>query len=393
MKIEDGKRPSFPWVGMDIGGSLVKLVYFEPLDMTAEEEQEESECLKSIRCYLTSSVAYGSMGIRDAHLELKDLTLLGRRGNLHFIRFPTQDMATFFQMAREKDCSTLQAMLSVTGGGACKFEEEFHAIGNLQLHKADEINSLVRGVLYLCGQIECYSFQNVQDMECCQKAPYDLQDPYPLLLVNCGTGVSIIAIHSQDNYEIVGGTSYGGGSFLGLCSLLTGCETFDEAMELASRGDSSRVDVLVRDIYGGDYERLHIPAWLVVASFGKMIHKEKREAASREDLARATLVSVTNCITGLVCSKGILKDILDRVLFVGNLLRGNTISRKLLAFGVQFWSRGRMKPLFLEHEGYCTAVGALLHRLNGSAPEASEGQQPGFDTEACSPRETEDDEN
>lgn len=47
---------------MDIGGTLVKLVYFEPVDITAEEEQEEVENLKSIRRYLTSNVAYGMCG-------------------------------------------------------------------------------------------------------------------------------------------------------------------------------------------------------------------------------------------------------------------------------------------------------------------------------------------
>nr|KAF6423290.1 pantothenate kinase 2 [Rousettus aegyptiacus] len=73
------KRPLFPWFGLDIGGTLVKLVYFEPKDITAEEEEEEVESLKSIRKYLTSNVAYGSTGIRDVHLELKDLTLCGRK--------------------------------------------------------------------------------------------------------------------------------------------------------------------------------------------------------------------------------------------------------------------------------------------------------------------------
>ncbi|TKC45779.1 hypothetical protein EI555_007435 [Monodon monoceros] len=46
MKIKDAKKPSFPWFGMDIGGTLVKLSYFEPIDNTAEEEQEEVESLK-----------------------------------------------------------------------------------------------------------------------------------------------------------------------------------------------------------------------------------------------------------------------------------------------------------------------------------------------------------
>lgn len=57
--------PAFPWFGMDIGGTLVKLVYFEPVDITAEEEQEEVENLKSIRRYLTSNVAYGMSHMRS----------------------------------------------------------------------------------------------------------------------------------------------------------------------------------------------------------------------------------------------------------------------------------------------------------------------------------------
>lgn len=60
---------AFPWFGMDIGGTLVKLVYFEPVDITAEEEQEEVENLKSIRRYLTSNVAYGGSH-RDASSAL-----------------------------------------------------------------------------------------------------------------------------------------------------------------------------------------------------------------------------------------------------------------------------------------------------------------------------------
>uniref|UniRef100_A0A8C0AT26 Pantothenate kinase 1 n=1 Tax=Buteo japonicus TaxID=224669 RepID=A0A8C0AT26_9AVES len=110
---------------MDIGGTLVKLVYFEPKDITAEEEQEEVENLKSIRKYLTSNTAYGKTGIRDVHLELKNLTMCGRKGNLHFIRFPSCAMHRFIQMGSEKNFSSLHTTLCATGGGAYKFEEDF----------------------------------------------------------------------------------------------------------------------------------------------------------------------------------------------------------------------------------------------------------------------------
>lgn len=59
--------------------------------------------------------------------------------------------------------------------------------------------------------------------------------------------------------------SLGGGTFLGLCSLLTGCESFEEALEMASKGDSTQADRLVRDIYGGDYERFGLPGWAVAS--------------------------------------------------------------------------------------------------------------------------------
>ena len=57
--------------------------------------------------------------------------------------------------------------------------------------------------------------------------------------------------------------SLGGGTFLGLCGLLTGCETFEEAIELASTGDSRNIDKLVKDIYGGDYSKFGLKGDLV----------------------------------------------------------------------------------------------------------------------------------
>ncbi|KPP79075.1 pantothenate kinase 2, mitochondrial-like [Scleropages formosus] len=366
----NGRAAPFPWFGLDIGGTLVKLVYFEPKDITAEEEQEEVENLKSIRKYLTSNVAYGSTGIRDVHLELKELTLCGRTGNLHFIRFPTQDMHAFLQMVRQKHFSSLHTTLCATGGGAYKFEPDFRMMANLQLLKLDELDCLVRGILYIDsvksnGPSECYYFENPSDPEHCIQKPYRLENPYPLLLVNIGSGVSILAVYSEDNYRRVTGTSLGGGTFLGLCCLLTGCSTFEEALDMASRGESTRVDKLVRDIYGGDYERFCLPGWAVASSFGNMMCKAKQESVSKEDLARATLVTITNNI-GSITRMCALNENIERVVFVGNFLRVNTLSMKLLAYAMEYWSKGQLKALFLQHEGYFGAVGALLELLNPS---------------------------
>ena len=116
------------------------------------------------------------------------------------------------------------------------------------------------------------------------------------MLVNIGSGVSILSVKGPDDYKRVYGTSLGGGTFLGLCCLLTGCNTFEEAMALAAKGDNRKADKLVRDIYGGDYERFGLSGDIVASSFGQMNLAEKRKDAKPEDLARATLVTITNNI-------------------------------------------------------------------------------------------------
>ena len=105
-----------------------------------------------------------------------------------------------------------------------------------------------------------------------------------------------MSVRGKEHYNRVYGTSLGGGTFLGLCCLLTGCNSFEEALELAAKGDNEKVDKLVRDIYGGDYTRFGLSGATVASSFGQMNLVEKRATASKEDLARATLVTITNNI-------------------------------------------------------------------------------------------------
>ncbi|XP_016343445.1 pantothenate kinase 1-like isoform X2 [Sinocyclocheilus anshuiensis] len=370
MKLRCSRKPAFPWFGMDIGGTLVKLVYFEPKDITAEEELEEVENLKSIRRYLTSNTAYGKAGVRDVHLELRNLTICGRTGNLHFIRFPTAAMHSFIQMGRDKHFSSLHTTLCATGGGAYKFENDFRTMADLELLKLDELDCLIQGLLYIDsvgfnGHPECYYFENPSDTQNCIKRPCCLDNLFPMLLVNIGSGVSILAVYTKDNYKRVTGTSLGGGTFLGLCCLLTGCETFEEALEMASKGDSTNVDKLVKDIYGGDYQRFGLQGSAVASSFGHMMSKEKRDSISKEDLARATLVTITNNI-GSIARMCAVNEKIERVVFVGNFLRINTVSTKLLAYAMDFWSKGQLRALFLEHEGYFGAVGAFLELLKSS---------------------------
>jgi len=236
------------------------------------------------------------------------------------------------------------------------------------LNKFDELDSLINGLEFIATNNpnnEIFYYQNPDDEENgCIKTPYDTsKEMYPFMLVNIGSGVSILSVKGPDDYKRVYGTSLGGGTFFGLCCLLTDCKSFEEALELAAKGDNKKVDKLVKDIYGGDYNRFDLAGDTVASSFGQMNLTEKRKGASREDLAKATLVTITNNIGSIarLCARA---ENIERVVFVGNFLRINEISMKLLAIAMDFWSSGAMKALFCMHEGYFGAIGCLLNLMS-----------------------------
>ena len=82
----------------------------------------------------------------------------------------------------------------------------------------------------------------------CRKVFVDSSDDqseggvYPYLLVNIGSGVSILSVTGENDFKRVYGTSLGGGTFLGLCCLLTGCDTFEEVLFLLNRRHVEIVD-------------------------------------------------------------------------------------------------------------------------------------------------------
>jgi len=55
----------------------------------------------------------------------------------------------------------------------------------------------------------------------------------------------------------------------------------------------------------------------------------------------------------------------EKVLFVGNYLCGNKLSMEMLAYAMEYWSRGNttVRALFLQHEGYLGALGSMLFHL------------------------------
>ena len=185
---------------------------------------------------------------------------------------------------------------------------------------------------------------------------------YPFLLVNIGSGVSILKVTSENICERLGGCPMGGGTFFGLARLLTGGNSFEETLKQASEGNKANVDMLVKDIYGGDYTKFNLKGNVVASSFGKLGRDHNDTVYSQADVLASILHMITNNI-GSLANLHAKNYGIKRIIYSGNFFHHNQTAMHLLSMSMRYWSAGSVKALFLEHEGYCGAVGALLSTL------------------------------
>ncbi|KAH9470389.1 hypothetical protein Pst134EA_007651 [Puccinia striiformis f. sp. tritici] len=114
---------------------------------------------------------------------------------------------------------------------------------------------------------------------------------FPCMLVNIGSGVSIIKVTNFGKFERISGTSLGGGTLWGLLSLLTEAKSFDEMLDLSIKGDNSKVDMLVGDIYGQDYGKIGLKSSTIASSFGKVFKKKSASSATTTTTTTSTTAS------------------------------------------------------------------------------------------------------
>jgi pantothenate kinase len=69
----------------------------------------------------------------------------------------------------------------------------------------------------------------------------------------------------------------GGGTLVGLSNLLTGVRDFDKIIEMASQGDHTKVDMMVRDIYGSNSPFAELHGDLLASSFAKIANNQTQE--------------------------------------------------------------------------------------------------------------------
>uniref|UniRef100_A0A2I2Y223 4'-phosphopantetheine phosphatase n=1 Tax=Gorilla gorilla gorilla TaxID=9595 RepID=A0A2I2Y223_GORGO len=276
---------------------------------------------------------------------------------LHFIKFENTYIEACLDFIKDHLVNTETKVIQATGGGAYKFKDLIEEKLRLKVDKEDVMTCLIKGCNFVLKNIphEAFVYQKDSDPE----FRFQTNHPhiFPYLLVNIGSGVSIVKVETEDRFEWVGGSSIGGGTFWGLGALLTKTKKFDELLHLASRGQHSNVDMLVRDVYGGAHQTLGLSGNLIASSFGKSATADQE--FSKEDMAKSLLHMISNDIGQLACLHARLHS-LDRVYFGGFFIRGHPVTMRTITYSINFFSKGEVQALFLRHEGYLGAIGAFL---------------------------------
>jgi len=279
----------------------------------------------------------------------------------------------------EADCGDLRKIV-VSGGGAHRFAGAFQALLNIEFVPFQEMESLVRGLEFL--------HENMSDGEVFmlgengEELPAEWPEPFfPYLMVNMGSGVSMLRIDGRDEasgkirYTRLGGTACGGATFLGLVRLVADADSFEQALELVGRGDPTRANTLVKDIYGvGGCATLGLPPNMTAAYFGKLMNLKGRvwDEVAKADLAAALMMLVVQ--ESVVLSRALSLLIEEQcghpppVFFVGGFLANNTFAQRVISRS--YWNLKLGPALFLRHADFLGALGALAHALDHDVSDA-----------------------
>jgi pantothenate kinase len=350
------QRDAVRHFALDLGGSLVKLVYFRPDG--------------------------GADGARGGRLHFKKFPSAHLDDCLEFIEFKGLHLGSSAvtrgdDAEAEADDEDARAVtVKATGGGAYKFSKVFQERLGITLQKEDEMACAVAGAKFLLEKIRDEAFTYTDDTkEFISKEALTRESMYPYLLVNIGSGVSIIKV-DKDGHERVSGSNIGGGTFWGLCRLLTGLKDYDEMLKLSAQADNAKVDMLVGDIYGGrDYQNIGLSSETIASSFGRVVMDEgSLEDYSKADITLSLLRMISYNIAH-ISTMNAVKYGLKRIFFGGYFIRNHAYTMNTISFAVDFWSKGELKAMFLRHEGFLGALGAFLQDVEAqkNLSDAAEG--------------------
>lgn len=176
------------------------------------------------------------------------------------------------------------------------------------------------------------------------------------IITNIGTGTSI---HYMDGniHKRVGGTGIGGGTLIGLSTIMTGISDFDDIKVHAAQGQREGIDLLVKDIYQG--MDTPIDGNLTASNFGKVGITKNREFA-KPDVLATTQGLVGEVITTLSIQLA-EQHKAKHIVYIGSTLTDNMQLKKVIE---HYTLLKKHTPIFVKDCGFSGAVGALLNIMD-----------------------------
>jgi len=177
----------------------------------------------------------------------------------------------------------------------------------------------------------------------------------PSLIVTIGTGTSMVS--KKDSIEHLGGTAMGGGFFMGLIRILFNSDNFQEALNLAKKGNRYNVDLKVSDIYAPEDDRVDLLfREFTAASLGKIDLSFTMNNLKKEDFINSIICMIGENIGTMANLMADNNDILS-IVFCGGFLKENRLAKKMLSLICKI---NKKKAIFLNNSEFCAAIGALL---------------------------------
>jgi len=221
-----------------------------------------------------------------------------------------------------------------TGGRTFNLFKKFS--DELNSNLVNEFQANVKGVEYL------YSINKHEQLP-------------PTLIVTIGTGTSIIL--KEETFKHLGGSAQGGGLFMGLIKLLFNMNNFQEAINIAKKGNRYTIDLKVADIYDPEDNRVDlIFREFTASSFGKIEKDFDINSVQKEDVINAIIHIIGENI-GSISNLMAENNDIDNIIYCGGFLTSNNIIRKILTILCRLKQK---KAVFLKHSEFCGAIGALF---------------------------------
>jgi len=175
------------------------------------------------------------------------------------------------------------------------------------------------------------------------------------LVVTLGTGTSIVL--KEELFKHLGGSSMGGGFFMGIIKLFFDMNNFSEAISLAKKGNRYNVDLKVSDIYDSEDNRVDkLFREFTAASLGKIEYNFDKNTINNGDFLNS-LISLIGENIGTIATLMAANYSVSNIIFSGGFLRDNKPLKRILSLMCTVKS---IKAIFLKNSEFSAAIGAML---------------------------------